>query len=137
MKISSRFSVAVHILVLIEYGKDQLLTSEFIASSVNTNPVVIRRIMLNLKNEGLIEVKGGTGGAKLLKSPRNITLFDIYQAGNVVNEGELFNIHDNTNLDCPVGAKIQKLLEIFLIRAQKAMEDVLKNVTLQDLLEAI
>lgn len=129
--------MAVHILVLIEYGKEQQLTSEFIAGSVNTNPVVIRRIMGNLKNAGLIEVKSGTGGAKLLETPKNITLFDIYQAGKVVEEGELFNIHDNTNLECPVGAKIQKLLEIFLIRAQKAMEEVLKEVTLNDLLEAI
>ena len=137
MKISSQFSVAVHILILIEYGKDRLCTSEFIASSVNTNPVVIRRIMGKLKKAGLIEIKSGTGGAKLLKVPKEISLFDVYQAGNVVTEGELFNIHSKANGECPVGAKIQSVLEIFLNRAQEAMENVLKEVTLQDLLNTI
>ena len=134
MKISSRFSVAVHILILLEYVEDKVLTSEFIAKSVNTNPVVIRRIMGNLKKAGLIEIKSGTGGAQLLKSPEYITLFEVYKAGEVVQNGELFNIHDKSNLNCPVGAKIEGILGIFLLKAQDAMEEVLKGVTLKEIL---
>ena len=137
MKISSRFSVAVHILILLEYVQDRVVTSEFISKSVNTNPVVIRRIMGNLKKAGLIEIKSGTGGAVLLKLPNQISLFEVYQAGEVVQDGELFNIHDKSNSDCPVGAKIQGMLEIFLLKAQEAMEQVLKGVTIEDMLSML
>ena len=137
MKISSRFSVAVHILVLLECGKNEIFTSEFIAGSVNTNPVVIRRIMGKLKEAGLIDVKSGTGGAHLLKAPEEISLYDVYKAGEVVSDGELFSIHENTNENCPVGAKIQGVLEIFLLKAQEAMEMVLKEVSIKDILEML
>ncbi len=137
MKISSRFSVAVHILILLEYVQDRVVTSEFISKSVNTNPVVIRRIMGNLKKAGLIEIKSGTGGAQLLKCPDKISLFEVYQAGEVIQDGELFNIHDKSNSDGPVGAKIQGILEIFLLKAQKAMEEVLKSVTIKDVLNML
>ena len=62
------------------------------------------------------------------------TLFEVYQAGEVVQDGELFNIHDKSNSDCPVGVKIQGILEIFLLKAQTAMEEVLKSVTIKDVL---
>ena len=137
MKISSRFSVAIHILVLLECGKDKIFTSEFIAGSVNTNPVVIRRIMGKLKEAGLIDVKSGTGGAHLLKAPEEISLYDVYKAGEVVSAGELFNIHEHPNTDCPVGAKIQGVLEIFLSKAQEAMEQVLKDTSIKDILEIL
>ena len=137
MKISSRFSVAVHILVLLECGKNEIFTSEFIAGSVNTNPVVIIRIMGKLKEAGLIDVKSGTGGAHLLKAPEEISLYDVYKAGEVVSDGELFSIHENTNENCPVGAKIQVVREIFLLKAQEAMEMVLKEVSIKDILEML
>ena len=93
--------------------------------------------MGNLKKAGLIEIKSGTGGAQLLKCPDKISLFEVYQAGEVIQDGELFNIHDKSNSDCPVGAKIQGILEIFLLKAQKAMEEVLKSVTIKDVLNML
>lgn len=66
MKISSRFTIAVHMLSLMHVRSDHL-TSEQIADSVNTNPVIIRQISRLLKKAGLIEVKRGTGGAHLLR----------------------------------------------------------------------
>ena len=67
MKITSRFTVAVHtLLVLYKFADSQKTTSEFIASSVNVNPVVIRRTLLSLKAAGMIEVKAGSGGARIL-----------------------------------------------------------------------
>ena len=67
MKISSRFTMAVHILALLALEKNTLCTSEWIAKSVNTNPVVVRRIIGKLKKAGLVNVRPGTGGAYLLK----------------------------------------------------------------------
>ena len=133
MKISSRFSVAVHILSILSIEKDNLCTSEWIAGSVNTNPVVIRRVTGMLKRAGLVNVNSGSGGSYLLKSIENITLLDIYKAVEVVEEGKLFQIHEEPNAKCPIGANIQSVLEIILFRAQDAMEDVLKNVTMKDI----
>lgn len=137
MKISSRFTVAVHILSLVTIENSTLCTSEWIAESVNTNPVVIRRVMGKLKNAGLIQVRRGTGGASLLKPLREISLLDVYHAVEVVEEGELFQFHENPNPNCPVGANIQAVLELILNRAQEAMERILDEVTMEELVTVL
>lgn len=68
MSISSRFAVGIHILVLIEMNKDGVSSSEFLAESVNTNPVVIRKIMGMLKKSGLVEVHPGKAGQNWQKT---------------------------------------------------------------------
>ncbi|GAA0122943.1 MAG: Rrf2 family transcriptional regulator [Clostridium argentinense] len=137
MRISSRFSVAVHILSMLSMEKQNLCTSEWIAGSVNTNPVIIRRVIGMLKKAGMVNVNQGSGGAYLLKSIEDITLLDVYKAVDVVGEGELFQIHENPNPKCPIGANIQFVLEIVLVKAQDAMEDVLKKVTMKDIVEGL
>lgn len=135
MKISSRFSVAVHILCLLGMNRGVLQTSEWIAGSVNTNPVVIRRLMGMLKKAHMVQVKAGTGGAALMKTPSEISLLDVYHAVEVVGEGELFHLHDNPNPECLIGANIQSVLEGVLGRAQQAMERVLAEITIDMLIE--
>ncbi|BGE81168.1 Rrf2 family transcriptional regulator [Staphylococcus petrasii] len=137
MKISSRFTVAVHILSLVKIESNQTLTSSYIAGSVNTNSVVIRRLISKLKQADLIETHQGSGGIQLLKPLSDITLLDVYKAVEVVDEGELFQMHEDTNINCVVGANIQSVLEIVLLRAQDAMETVLKNVTMEDIVSGI
>ncbi|GAA0716788.1 Rrf2 family transcriptional regulator [Clostridium malenominatum] len=131
MKISSRFSVAVHILSILSMEDRNLCTSEWIADSVNTNPVVIRRVMGMLKRAGLVNVITGAGGAYLLKELDQITLLDVYRAVEVVQEGELFQFHESPNINCPIGANIQEVMEGILVSAQEAMEQVLENVTMK------
>lgn len=137
MSISSRFAVGIHILTLIESNKEGVTSSEFLASSVNTNPAVIRKLMGMLKKAGLIEVHPGIAGAKLAKELSDITMFDVYKAVNVVKEKELFSIHENPNPDCPVGRNIQNTIEQLFTAAQFAMEKVLRNVTLEDVVKDI
>lgn len=137
IKISSRFTVAVHILTLIKIEKEYTLTSSQIAESVNTNPVVIRRLMGKLKDAGFIEVSRGNSGVRLLRPLDKITLFDVYKAVEVVEKGNLFQIHEDTNINCTVGANIQIVLEVILESAQEAMESVLKNVTLENIVNKI
>jgi DNA-binding IscR family transcriptional regulator len=75
---SSRFATAVHILTLLAYEREEALTSDYIAGSVNTNPVVIRRILKRLAIVGLvISVRGASGGSRLGKPPGDITLLDV------------------------------------------------------------
>lgn len=135
MQISSRFTIAVHILTCIDYfkGKNQL-SSEFIAASVGTNPVVIRRILGQLKKAGLVEVsRGGHGEASITKPLNQITLYDIYKAVGSVDD-ELFHFHENPNPECPVGRNIHASLDERLEQVQKAMEDSLKSMKLSDVI---
>ena len=67
MSISSRFSVGIHILSLIEFNKDGVSSSEYLAESVNTNPALIRKIIGMLKKAGLVEVHPGIAGTKPAK----------------------------------------------------------------------
>ncbi|WP_318505063.1 Rrf2 family transcriptional regulator [Bacillus sp. T3] len=137
MSISSRFAVGIHILTLIEFNKEMVNSSEFIAESVNTNPVVIRKIMGMLKKAGLVEVHPGIAWAKLAKNLADITLLDVYKAVNVVQEKELFSVHENPNPACPVGRNIQDTIVPLLSTAQLALEKVLENVTIEDVVKDI
>ncbi|MEZ0481566.1 Rrf2 family transcriptional regulator [Planococcus sp. SSTMD024] len=137
MSISSRFAVGIHILALIDLNKETASSSEFIAGSVNTNAAVIRKIMGMLKKAGLIDVQPGVAGAKLSRELSEITLFDIYKAVNVVEENELFSIHDQPHPDCVVGKNIQSTIEPIFMAAQSAMEKVFQNLTLEDIVKDI
>ncbi|UFJ41041.1 Rrf2 family transcriptional regulator [Brevibacillus humidisoli] len=130
MTISSRFSVAVHILSLLHFCKDERPTSEFIAGSVNTNPVVVRRIMGMLSKAGLIKTSQGVPGATLACPIGDITMLDVYRAVQA-DQDELFAMHDHPNPSCPVGRTIQKSLDVVFSHAQQAMENELANVTIE------
>jgi len=135
-KISSRFSIGVHILSLIA-SSPELCTGDFIAGSVNTNPVIIRKIMGQLKKAGLIEVRAGVGGATLRKELEQITLLDVYRAVQVAEKGELFNFHEHPNPNCLVGGNIEFVLRTELSDAQAAMENRLAQTTLNDIVTRI
>lgn len=137
MSISSRFSVGIHILALLEINKDGVSTSEFLAGSVNTNPAVIRKIMGMLKKAGLVKVRPGIAGAELARDIAEITLLDVYRAVNVVQEKELFSIHENPNPNCPVGRNIQNAIGPLFEIAQTALEKALGNVTIEDVVKDI
>ncbi|WP_213525998.1 Rrf2 family transcriptional regulator [Paenibacillus sp. J31TS4] len=135
--ISSRFAVAIHILSLLEMNKGGTNTSDFLASSVNTNPVVVRRIVSMLSRAGLVQVKSGVAGARLAKEASAITLLDIYRAVQVVEENGLFAVHECPNPECPVGRSIQSAILPVFVSAQRAMESELDRIRLTDILHSI
>ncbi|MFJ8100126.1 MULTISPECIES: Rrf2 family transcriptional regulator [unclassified Lysinibacillus] len=137
MKISSRFTIAVHILSIIKQNPSTICTSEFMAESVNTNPVVIRKILSYLKKAGIVQVRRGTGGAFLVKDLDTITLLEVFRSVEVVEEDKLFHLHENPNPDCPIGANIQAVLELILVQAQEAMEQVLANITMEQVITSL
>ena len=135
MQISSRFTIAVHALICIEtFKNDYKVTSDFLASSVNVNPVVIRRLLQQLKKAGIVNVIRGSGGAEVKKPLNEITLLDIYNAVECV-EGELFHFHENPSKLCPVGKNIHAILDTRLEEIQKAMEQEMASVTIHDIME--
>jgi len=136
MQVSSRFTIAIHIFACIDYfQKDYKITSDFLASSVNVNPVIIRKIMSQLRDAGLINVARGTGGIALAKPAEEITLLDVFNAVESLDEGKLFHFHENPNTACPVGSQIHLILDDKLERVQKAMEDELKSITIADVIK--
>ncbi len=134
MQISSRFTVALHIFTCVDAFKDEYkVTSDFLAGSIGTNPVIIRKLLTQLKNAGLITVARGTGGIDLTRDLSEITFYDVYQAIEPVEDGDLFRFHEAPNPQCPVGRNIHMLLDDKLRDIQNAMESEMKKYTLLDL----
>ena len=137
MQISSRFTIAVHILTCIDYFADDCtITSEFLAGSVGVNPVIVRQVILQLKAAGLVEVVRGKSGILLAKPLENITLYDVYKAVESV-KGKLFRFHGNPNPKCPVGKNIHAALDGTLAEIQNTLETKMKSITLQKISQNI
>lgn len=135
MQISSRFTIAMHILTYIATAdQKERVTSEVLAKSIQVNPVIIRNILSQLKKAELVMVKRGQGGATITKPYEQLSLFDVYQAVNSVKNGTLFSFHDSPNPACPVGKNIHNILDDKLLRVQQAMENELKAITLAQVL---
>lgn len=132
MQISTKFTIAIHMLAAVEYfGKTEKVTSDLLSSSIGANPVIIRNIMSDLKKAGLIETKRGTGGITIAKSLNEITFYDVYEAVEK-NKEELFNFHDHPNPNCPVGRNIHAALDSRLEEAQRNFEEDLKKFKVGD-----
>lgn len=136
MQISSRFTIALHILTCIEeFKNDYKITSDFLSSSINVNPVVIRRILQKLKSAGIITVaRGNVGSMEINKDLKNITFYDVYKAVDCVDDEGLFHFHENPNPLCPVGRNIHNVLDKRLDAIQQAMENEMKKFTLADVI---
>ncbi len=132
MQISSRFTMAIHMFACIDTFSDQKMTSDFMAASIGTNPVIVRKLLQQLKAAGLIEVSRGTGGVTITRPLDKITFLDVYKAAECAPDEELFHFHENPNQKCPVGKNIHKVLDSRLLKVQKAMEDELASMTLAD-----
>ena len=132
MQISSRFTMAIHMFACIDTFSDQKMTSDFMAASIGTNPVIIRKLLQQLKAAGLIKVSRGTGGVTITRPLDQITFLDIYKAVECTPDEELFHFHEIPNSTCPVGRNIHRVLDGRLLQVQKAMEDKLAGMTLAD-----
>lgn len=135
MQISSRFTIALHILTALETFQGQYrLTSRFLSSSIQANPVIIRNILLQLKAAGFVQIPRGRGSITLLKSPNEISLLDVYKSIEPLEQGKLFSFHKNPNPQCPVGRNIHNILDWRLLSVQQAMENKLESMKLSDIL---
>jgi len=136
MHTNSRFAVAIHILTLMAYKREQALTSEYIARSVTTNPVVIRRTLGDLRRAGLVASHPGAGGGwRLLRSPERITLLDAYHA---VGEGLPFALPPHPpNPQCRVGRAIQQAVTGYFEEAEAAMQRRFADITIAQALAEV
>ena len=131
MQITSKFTAAVHILTCIDIFDGQMrVTSDFLSGSTGVNAVIVRNVLGQLRNAGIVETRQGSGGAHLAKALDEITLYDIYKAVDCIDDEGLFHFHENPNADCPVGRNIHKAMDVRLEAAQAALENELKSTTL-------
>ena len=129
--ISSRVARAVHVLAFLARRRGEAVTSDTIAGSVNTNPVVVRRLMGSLRNAGLVQVQpGARGGAQLAREPQDITVLDVYRA--VEDKLDLFALHAEPRGNCDIGSNIRGVLRGVFCRAHEAMQRELGAVTIAD-----
>lgn len=128
--------MAVHVLAVLAYNEGDRVTSASLAGSVNTNPVIVRRLLLLLQKAKLVETcKGAGSGSRLSRSPRRINLAEVYRA---VEDSESFaKPTRKPNAACPVGHCILAALEKLFVSAQSAMEKDLARTTLADVLVVI
>lgn len=140
MNTSSRFVVALHVLAALAIARLsellQCMNSEKLAQSVNTNPVVVRRLLGRLREAGLVEsLAGASGGSRLARDPEQITLLEVYEA---VEDGDLFHMHySQPSKKCPVGCNIQQVLQTPLAGAEEAMKQSLAQTTLAEIADQV
>jgi Rrf2 family protein len=129
---NSRFSTSVHILTLLaSASKGEVLTSEYLAGSININPVLVRKELINLRKHGLVESKEGkNGGVYLSKAAGSIYLSDVYRA--VQDVPLLGRAKNKPNPACPVGRQIGAHLEHLYAGAEQALVQQLGTTTLQE-----
>lgn len=136
MAANSQFSMAVHVLTVLARHKDEKIKSEKIACSVNTNPVVIRRLLGQLGHAKLVESQtGAAGGTRLARCPKEITLAEVYKA---VSCGEVFALHGKApDQNCPVGRNIAAVLCGLQKEIDRSVGEKLSEYTLQSVLEVV
>jgi Rrf2 family protein len=136
MAANSQFSMAVHVLTLLARAGDGNVKSECLAGSVNTNAVVIRRLLSQLNAAGLVASQtGALGGTRLTRPAADITLCEIYKA---VASGEVFALHARApNQDCPVGRNIEAVLCNLQKEIDRSVGEALRRHTLADVIDAV
>lgn len=129
MSQSTRFSVALHILIALTLRRGELLNSDELAWSVDTNPSMVRRILASLGRADLVSTRAGpAGGATIARNPKEITLLDVLRAVSLKPSS---GIHV-PNPECPLGAVLEEPLRSVLREAEKARERVLAQKTVFD-----
>lgn len=136
MAANSQFSMAVHVLAMLAKSGEDKIKSEYVAGSVNTNAVVIRRLLGQLNQANLvISQTGAAGGTRLARCPNEITLAEIYKA---VSCGEVFALHGKSpNQDCPIGKNIEAVLCNLQKEIDKTVGQKLSQYTLQSVIEMV
>ena len=136
MAANSRMTIAVHALAWLALAQrrgHEVLTSDQVAASVNTNPVIIRRSLGDLGRAGLVDVRHGAGaGWSLARPPEEITLLEVYDA--VGQESPFGMHHTEPNLECPVGKGIRPALSQIYGGIEQAVRHELALVSVADVL---
>lgn len=128
---NTRFATAVHIMTLLAKSPQEWLTSEWMAGSINVNPVIVRKEISVLREAGLIiSRQGKEGGSQLAKDADAITISQIYKA--VKNTEVLGKKNQNPNPACSVGKEINIHLNTLFEETDQLVTNFLGDKSLQE-----
>jgi Rrf2 family protein len=131
---NTRFATIIHILTLLAKHPNQWMSSEWIAESININPVIVRKELAILHKLGWVQSKKGKeGGTMLHVSSCEISMADVFNA--VKNSNVLGKKNNNTNAKCPIGKEINIELEKLFHQTDEIVVNYLKNKSLKDFVE--
>ena len=134
--VNQQFTFAVHIMTVLAFSPGEVIGSQILAASVNTNPVVVRRLLQALRRAGLIETfTGKHGGARLRKKPREVSLMDVYDAVEPrpvipVNERKAFR-------RCHVSCNMKSIMSRVAEGTEDAVRNHLRGITLAELVRGL
>jgi Rrf2 family protein len=134
--VNQQFTFAVHIMTALAFSPGEVIGSQTLAASVNTNPVVVRRLLLALRRAGLIETfTGKYGGARLGKKPREISLVDIYDA---VEPRPVIPVNERKALKkCPVSCNMKTIMSRVAESTDEAVRKHLRGISLAQLVRRV
>ncbi len=136
MAANTRLSTAIQILCVIAYKGPDGTTSEIVAKSLRTNPVVVRRLLKSMQRHGLVGIRPGKdGGVQLGRAPEEITLDEIHKS--VESETAVFVLRPQGNPHCPVDTKMPSLLAPVFNATDAAVARTLRQTTLGSLVQEI
>jgi Rrf2 family protein len=136
MAANSRLASAVHIMSFVAHAGDEGTTSEAIARSLRTNPVVVRKILKLLEREGLVALRQGRhGGVTLRQPPSAIALGQIYKA--VESESGVFAMRSQVHERCVVACAMKRRLGPIFNAANDAVEQALSKTSLAELIRGV
>lgn len=136
MHISNKSSIAIHCLIFInEYGSTQKVTSELLALSTGCNPVTIRNIISRLNKEGMIDVKFGTGGARIAVPLSEISLHRVCSAVDPDALDKMIGVHATPSPFCPVGKNIKPVLNHAYDSVKQDLIESMKRITLDTMVD--
>lgn len=135
MKINTKCSLALHILLVTAvFSNRHKMTSEVIAKSTGNNPVIVRNILGSLKQAGIVKIQRGSGGATLALKPEEITIWRVYSTVDPTSLQNLIGMHPNPSSTCPVGRRIQDLLDEPYSTIRQSIKESMSEQTLAGLI---
>lgn len=134
MTANQNYGIALHILAYLAYNEENYVTSAKLASSIDTNAVVVRRMLAILLEAGFVETKQGRFGSRLKLNPEEISFYDVYK---LFNEGLVLGPKHDPNIECEVGLIINKVVKENLTQSTIMFENVLKGFTILNIKEEI
>ncbi|MGN0267722.1 MAG: Rrf2 family transcriptional regulator [Lachnospiraceae bacterium] len=136
MRLNTKCSIALHCLILIsEYEQKIKVTSELLAKSTGCNSAAIRAILNTLQKAEIISIMRGIGGAYLNCDPKGLTVWDVYHALEPDGLEHFIGLHPHPSEQCPVGRKIRTVLEKPYREVGAAVQEAMKGITLQQLID--
>lgn len=138
---SARFMTATHVMTMLAMAQragEEPVPAPAFAFSIGTNPVVVRRLVGELRDAGLVHVaRGSGGGVRLARALGEVTLADVAAAVQADDVGLARYAPGCPSGDCRVAPHIAAEVTARVAEAEAALRAQLATVTLESLVSHV